>query len=174
MLIHILECVSYRTVLFWLKLVYICLCSTVDLQNLHRRFDAQCILTLTHTHARTHTHTCFTALCPGLPGWAGIRKVKPIWILLKQDTVSGSGISWAICKSASRSRQITMPAPHHSSLFTGWMPFLPPNQQHQSTDILTLSQLKTLIQMADLFYFDPQDSNGLHELNRATLFYLCE
>jgi len=25
----------------------------------------------------------------------------------------GSGISWAICKSASRSRQITMPAPHH-------------------------------------------------------------
>ena len=54
------------------------------------------------------------------------------------------------------------------------MPFLPPNQQHQSTDILTLSQLKTLIQMADLFYFDPQDSSGLHELNRATLFYLCE
>jgi len=28
--------------------------------------------------------------------------------------VSGSGISWAICKSAPRSRQITMPAPHHS------------------------------------------------------------
>jgi len=28
--------------------------------------------------------------------------------------VSGSGISWAICKSASRSRQITMPALHHS------------------------------------------------------------
>jgi len=24
-----------------------------------------------------------------------------------------SGISWAICKSAPRSRQITMPAPHH-------------------------------------------------------------
>jgi len=28
--------------------------------------------------------------------------------------VSGSGISWAICKSAPRSRQITTPAPHHS------------------------------------------------------------
>ena len=54
------------------------------------------------------------ALCPGLPRWAGTRKVKPIWILLKQETVSGSGISWAICKSAPRSRQITMPAPHHS------------------------------------------------------------
>jgi len=28
--------------------------------------------------------------------------------------VSGSGISWAICKSALRSRQITTPVPHHS------------------------------------------------------------
>ena len=54
------------------------------------------------------------ALCPGLPGWAGTRKVKPIWILLKQETVSGNGISWAICKPAPRSRQITMPAPHRS------------------------------------------------------------
>jgi len=33
---------------------------------------------------------------------------------MKQETVSGSGISWAICKSARSSRQITMPAPHHS------------------------------------------------------------
>ena len=40
-----------------------------------------------------------------------------MWILLKQETVSGSGISWAICKSASRSRQITMPALHHSVFY---------------------------------------------------------
>ena len=33
------------------------------------------------------------------------QKGKPIWILLKQEIVSGSGISWAVCKSASRSRQ---------------------------------------------------------------------
>ena len=39
---------------------------------------------------------------------------KPIWILLKQETVSGSGISWAICKFASRSRQIATPVPQHS------------------------------------------------------------
>ena len=64
-----------------------------------------------------YTHTRFTALYPGLPGWAGTRKVKPIWILLKQETVSGSGISWAICKSAPRSRQITTPAPHHSVFY---------------------------------------------------------
>ena len=62
----------------------------------------------------THTHTRLTALFPGLPGWAGTRKAKPIWILLKQETLSGSGISWAICKSAPSSRQTTTPAPHHS------------------------------------------------------------
>ena len=50
-----------------------------------------------YTH--THTHTHLTALCPGLPRWASTRKVKPIWILLTQETVSGSGISCAICKS---------------------------------------------------------------------------
>ena len=54
---------------------------------------------------------------PGLPGWAGTRKVKPIWIPPKQETVGGSGISWAICKSAPRSRQITTPAPHHSVFY---------------------------------------------------------
>ena len=92
------------------------------------------IFCLAACFSRRHTHTHLTALCPGLPGWASTRKVKPIWILLKQETVSGSGISWAICKSASSSRQKTMPVPHYSSFFTGRMPFLPPNQQHQSTE----------------------------------------
>jgi len=67
--------------------------------------------------ASIHTHTRLTALFPGLPRWAGTRKVKPIWILLEQETVSGSGISWAMHKSAPRSRQITMPAPHHSVFY---------------------------------------------------------
>ena len=65
----------------------------------------------------THTHTRLTALFPGLPRWASTRKVKPIWILLKQETVSGSGISWAICKPAPCSRQITTPATHHSVFY---------------------------------------------------------
>jgi len=89
----------------------------------------------------THTHTHLTALFPGLPRWAGTRKVEPIWILLQQETVSGSGISWARCKSAPHSRQITMPAPHSSVFFTGRMPFLPPNQQHQSTEGMDKEQL---------------------------------
>jgi len=45
---------------------------------------------------------------------ASTRKIKPIWTLLKQETVSGSGISWAVCKSAPHSRQTTTPTPHHS------------------------------------------------------------
>ena len=64
-----------------------------------------------------HTHTRLMALCLGLPGWASTRKVKPIWILLKQETVSDGGISWAVCKSAPCSRQTTMPAPHHSVFY---------------------------------------------------------
>ena len=54
----------------------------------------------------------FCSYMPKRTRWTGTRKVKPIWILLKQETVSG--ISWATCKSAPRSRQITTPAPHHS------------------------------------------------------------
>ena len=83
----------------------------------------------------THTHTHpFNGPFPGLPRSAGIRKVKTIRILVKQETVSGSGVSWAICNYAPRSRKTTTPAPHHSVFFTGRMPFLPPNQQCQSTE----------------------------------------
>jgi len=86
-----------------------------------------------YTFCSIHTHTCLTALCPGLPGWAGTRKVTPIWILLKQETVSGSGISWATCKSVP---QIT--TDNHAStpplIFLGRMPFLPPNQHRQNTE----------------------------------------
>ena len=59
------------------------------------------------------TNTRLMALCPRLHRWAGTRKVKPIWILPEQETVSGSIIKQAVCKSAPRSGQITMPAPNH-------------------------------------------------------------
>ena len=51
----------------------------------------QLISLLTKTTKSTDqldTHTRLTALCAGLPGSAGTRKVKPIWILPKQETVS--------------------------------------------------------------------------------------
>ena len=63
-----------------------------------------------HTHFKRYIHPFNGPLSGTIPAWASTRKVKPIWILLKQETVSGSGISWAICKSAPCSRQITMPA----------------------------------------------------------------
>ena len=69
----------------------------------------------------------FTFLVPAYPGSRGSGPLNGCvycWIC---------GISWAICTSAPRSRQTTMPAPHHS-VFTGRMPFLPPNQQRQSTE----------------------------------------
>ena len=83
----------------------------------------------THTHTHTHTHP-FNGPLSG-----GTTQVSWYQILLKQEIVSGSGISWNIglCKSAPCSRQITTLAPHHS-VFTGRMPFLPPNQQHRSTE----------------------------------------
>ena len=45
---------------------------------------ATCLCLLVRTCTHTHTHTGLTALCLGLHGWAGTRKVKPIWIFLKQ------------------------------------------------------------------------------------------
>jgi len=80
-------------------------------------FIKHSLLGVTYLQYR-HTHTQpFNGPFPGLPGSAGTRKVKPIWILVKQETVSGNGISWAICKSAPCSRQITTPAPHHSVFY---------------------------------------------------------
>ena len=87
-----------------------------SIQDKHATCENTTTTETTDNHNKTfHSHnTHLTALCPGLPGSAGTRKATPIWILLKQQTVSGSGISWAIRKSAPRSRQITMPAPDHS------------------------------------------------------------
>jgi len=74
----------------------------------------------------------FNGLCPGLAGWASTRKVKPVWILLKQKAMSGSGVCWATCKPAPHCRQITKTEPYRS-VFYRLDAFLPPNQQHHST-----------------------------------------
>jgi len=58
------------------------------------------------------------AFFPGQPGKPAPEKQnhhgKTNLDLLQQEIVTGSGISWAICKSVPRLRQITMPAPHYS------------------------------------------------------------
>ena len=71
-------------------------------------------------------------------------KVKPIWILLKQETVSG--ISWAICKSAPCSRQTTTPAPYHSVFLQAGCPSCrPTNSVKALKSFLALSALKLLV-----------------------------
>ena len=83
-------------------------------------------------HENTQTRT-FNGPFPGLSGFADARKVKLIWISLKQGALSGSGISWAICKSAPRSDRQPLQHPTTQFYFAGRMPFLLPNQQRQST-----------------------------------------
>jgi len=87
------------------------------IQITEKTLEFSTVLSTLSPYVTYSNYTHLTALCPGLPGWAGTRKVKPIWILLKHEIVSGNGISWAICKSAPPSRQITMPAPHHSVFY---------------------------------------------------------
>jgi len=84
----------------------------------------------THTHTRMQPFYSLLGFCPGLPGWASTRKVKPG----RQNQSGSTGArdnEWQwhqlghmnICTWP---RHITMPASHHS-VFTGQMPFLPPN-----------------------------------------------
>ena len=87
-----------------------CIDDTNEWHRFRRRLQQSQRMSYTDV-LRAHTHP-FNGPFPGLPRWAGTRKVKPI--VLKQETVSGSGISWDICKSAPRFRHVTMPAPRHS------------------------------------------------------------
>jgi len=63
-----------------------------------------------------HTHNHFMALLDFVCDYrvSQHQKDKTNMDLLEQETVSGSSISWAICKSAPWLRHITMPASHHS------------------------------------------------------------
>ena len=57
-------------------------CQFIALLILRRAQWRKSVFAVTCTH--THTRLSLTALFLGLPGSAGTRKVKPIWILLKQ------------------------------------------------------------------------------------------
>jgi len=67
-----------------------------------------CFLVGARAHTHAHTHNRFMALldllwdCPSEVGKTNLD-------LLEQEIVSGSGICWAICKSAPHPRQITTP-----------------------------------------------------------------
>ena len=100
----------------WHDTTFVPLCTTSASNVVWDEYGLANIFSVSFCSRGKKTHT-FNGPLSGLPGWAGTRKVKPVWILLKQETMSGSGISWAICKPAPHSRQITMPAPHHSVFY---------------------------------------------------------
>ena len=85
------------------------------------------------TSCTVYTYTYLTALFLGLPGSASNKKVKPIWILLKQET------EWQwhqlghmqVCNLLQTDNHASTPP---LSFFTSRMPFLSPNQQHKSTE----------------------------------------
>jgi len=59
---------------------------------------------------------------------------------MRQETVSGSSISLAICKSAPRSRQITTPAPHHSVFLQAGCPSCRPTNSFKALKAFSLDQ----------------------------------
>jgi len=81
-----------------------------DTQPLHWPCSTYYAGSATHTH----THIRLTALCSGLPGVSRYQNGKTN---LDFTEARDSEWQWAICKSAPRSRQITMPAPHHSVFY---------------------------------------------------------
>jgi len=88
---------------------------------------------------RSSLHAVNTRLKASFPVQAGTRKVNHFGFYYSRRWWGGSGISWTICKSfAPRSGQITVQVPHHS-VFTGWMPFLPLNQQYKSTEVVVVA-----------------------------------
>ena len=60
---------------------------------------------------KAHTHTPFNGPFSGTTRVSRYQNGKTNLDLLKQETVSGSGISWATCKSAPSSRQIKAGCP---------------------------------------------------------------
>ena len=54
-------------------------------EAIQRPFAVEVVIRTSVICAATHTHSRLMTLCPGLPGWAGTRKVKPIWDLHRQS-----------------------------------------------------------------------------------------
>jgi len=80
--------------------------------------------------------------------------------------MSGSGISWAICKSAPRPRQITTPAPHHSRFLQARCPSCRPTNSVEALKAIinTITSLKI---SSDVKYdYDQNRSHTVIEVNK--------
>ena len=107
--------------------------------------QARCFSWRPINNVKAHTHTRLTALCLGLPRWAGTRKVKH-----NLDFTGARDSEWqwhqlGMCKSAPRSRQITMPAPHHSVFLQAGCPSCRPTNSVKALKANWLVNLISII-----------------------------
>jgi len=101
----------------------------------------------------THTHP-FDCPLSGTTRVSWYQKGKTNLDLLKQETVSGSGISWVMCKSAPRSRQITTPASHQAGC--------PSCRQTNSVRALKAKALKAVLQSYYLHKMNVSPINAVY------------
>jgi len=93
-----------------------------------------------YTHTRTRTHTFYGpfGFCPGLFRWASTRKVKPgRWNQSGFTGARDSEWQWhqlGHMQSCSLTQIYSHASISPHNCFSGQMPFLPPNQQCQSTE----------------------------------------
>jgi len=84
---------------FWLTVYY---CASIALHGQKLTISSTIVKQgITGTCVHTHTHT-FNGPFSGTTRVSRYQKGKPIWILLEQETVNSSGISWAnmqVCTS---------------------------------------------------------------------------
>jgi len=108
------------------------------------------------------------------------RKVKPIWIYWSK---SGSGISWAICKSAPWPRHITTPASHHSIFYRSdalpaTQPTASKHWRHatQSTSLVSVVSQRSLVSGRGPWKWRSVPPYGLMWVGKdfAFTFFTCE
>ena len=96
------------------------------------------------------------ALFPGLPGWAGTRKVNQsgfYWSKRQWVAVASAGPYASLHLAPDR-----LPCQHLTTpkFFTGRMPFLPPNQQRQSTEGTSTETTMPLISKLENAHESPE------------------
>ena len=101
------------------------------------------------SHARTHTHTrTFNGPFSRISQVSRYQKGRTN---LDFTEARGSGISWARCKSAPHSRQITMPAPRSSVFLQAGCHSCRPTNSVKALKAMSFEQLVYLVSIANTY-----------------------
>jgi len=101
-----------------------------ELPHCCHNFALHCLAGLNPLEYHQH-HNRFTALFPGPPGWAGARR-ELLDFMVQAKINRGRHTDHLAGRHSIQTNQCRPPPSPH--IFTGRMPFLPPNQQRQSTE----------------------------------------